>query len=145
MSVVGIYDSYDDQYLTFEEKEMGALEERLKLADVIAGFNIRGFDMKVLAPYLISDYKKWVVLDLLDEIHAVRGAGCNKHCRAMARAGWKLPHPCLVVGDGYLGSQGAPAQVYPEAAEQRCRNYRILNLLTKRRHAEARRLLTPIS
>jgi hypothetical protein len=59
VSVVGIYDSYDDAYLSFEEKDFLKLEERLKLADLIVGFNINGFDMKVLTPYL----------DLLDEIH----------------------------------------------------------------------------
>ena len=73
VSVVGIYDSFDDAYLSFEEGEMSRLEERLKLADLIIGFNILGFDMKVLAPYLITDVKRFRVLDLLDEIVQVRG------------------------------------------------------------------------
>ena len=73
VSVVGIYDSYDDAYLSFEEKDLLRLEERLKLADLIVGFNINGFDMKVLSPYLLMDVKKLRVLDLLEEIHKVRG------------------------------------------------------------------------
>ena len=73
VSVAGIYDAFDDQYLAYEEKDIGKLEERLKLADLIVGFNIRGFDMKVLEPYLIADMRRWPVLDLLDEIHKSRG------------------------------------------------------------------------
>jgi len=73
VSVVGIYDSYDDKYHCFEEKELIRLEERLKLADLVVGFNINGFDMKVLAPCLLMDCKKLRVLDLLDEIHKICG------------------------------------------------------------------------
>ncbi len=69
VSVVGIYDSYDDEYHSFEEKELIRLEDRLKLADVLVGFNINGFDMKVLAPCLLMDCRKLKVLDLLDEIY----------------------------------------------------------------------------
>jgi DNA polymerase elongation subunit (family B) len=73
VSVVGIYDSFDEQYLCFEEKDFLRLEERLKLADLIVGFNINGFDFKVLGPYLLTDVKKFKVLDLLDEIHKILG------------------------------------------------------------------------
>ena len=48
--------------------------------------------------------------------------------------------PRVVVGDGHLGIWGGLAQVYPEAAEQRGWNPRILNVLAKRpkrRPAEA--------
>lgn len=69
VSVVGIYDSYDDRYLCFEEKELMQLEERLKLAELIVGFNIVGFDMKVLSPCLVTDTKRFRILDLLEEIH----------------------------------------------------------------------------
>ena len=55
--------------------------------------------------------------------------------------------PRLVIGDGHLGSWGALANVYPEAAEQRCWNQRLVNVLDKlrkRHQAEAKCLLTPI-
>jgi transposase-like protein len=42
-----------------------------------------------------------------------------------------LPAPKLVIGDGHLGIWGALAAVFPEAAEQRCWNHRILNVLDK--------------
>ena len=37
ISVVGIYDSLDDKYMCYEEKEFKALEEKLKQADTIVG------------------------------------------------------------------------------------------------------------
>ncbi len=51
-------------------------------------------------------------------------------------------------GTATRGTSGAPAQMYPEAAEQRCWPDWILNVvakLPKRRHADGRRLLTPTS
>ena len=39
--------------------------------------------------------------------------------------------PKLVVGDGHLGIWGALANVYPAAAEQRCWNHKIINVLTR--------------
>ena len=73
VSVVGIYDSYDDGYHTFEEKDLTALEARLKLADLIVGFNITDFDMRVLAPYLLTDVHRFRVLDMMVEFQKVRG------------------------------------------------------------------------
>ena len=58
-----------------------------------------------------------------------------------------LEAPKLVIGDGHLGIWGALAAVFPEAAEQRCWNHRLLNVLDKlplKRQAEARSLLTKI-
>jgi putative transposase len=52
-----------------------------------------------------------------------------------------------VIGDGHLGIWGALAAVFPEAAEQRCWNHRLLNILDKlplTRQVEARSLLTQI-
>ncbi|OGW81456.1 MAG: hypothetical protein A3C47_01810 [Omnitrophica bacterium RIFCSPHIGHO2_02_FULL_51_18] len=73
VSVACIYDSKTDSYLGFEEKEMLKLEEILKQADLVIGFNIRDFDMEVLAPYLITPVKNFPTLDLLVEIEKVRG------------------------------------------------------------------------
>ena len=42
-----------------------------------------------------------------------------------------LECPRLVIGDGHLGIWGALRNVYPEAAEQRCWNHKILNVLDK--------------
>jgi transposase-like protein len=66
--------------------------------------------------------------------------------RDLKRRGMKAPG--LVIGDGHLGIWGALSQVYPEAAEQRCWNHRILNVLdkvAKRDQAQAKCLLSTIA
>ena len=58
-----------------------------------------------------------------------------------------MNEPRLVVGDGNLGLWSALRNAFPGAAEQRCWNHRLVNLLTqvpKQRHGEARELLTKI-
>ncbi len=65
--------------------------------------------------------------------------------RDLKRRGLRAPR--LVIGDGHLGIWSALATVFPTAAEQRCWNHRILNLLAKlpkRLQAEAKSLLTKI-
>jgi transposase-like protein len=65
--------------------------------------------------------------------------------RELKRRGLRAPK--LVIGDGHLGIWGALTAIFPEAAEQRCWNHRIMNVLDKlprTRQAEARSLLTKI-
>jgi len=73
VSVACIYDSKADSYFSFEEKEMMKLEEHLKKADLVIGFNIRYFDMEVLAPYLLTPVQNFPILDLLTEFEKARG------------------------------------------------------------------------
>jgi DEAD/DEAH box helicase domain-containing protein len=73
VSVACIYDSIADDYFAFEEKEMLKLEEYLKKADMVIGFNLRDFDMEVLAPYFLTPVKNFPMLDLLVEFEKIRG------------------------------------------------------------------------
>ena len=73
VSVACLYDSRTDQYLSFEEKELIKFEDYLKKADLVIGFNLRDFDLEVLAPYLITPVKNFPILDLLVEFEKVRG------------------------------------------------------------------------
>lgn len=73
ISVAGVYDYLSDRYNCYEEKEVMNFEKRLREADLIIGFNIRRFDMPVLAPYLFSSTADLPVLDLLDDVEAARG------------------------------------------------------------------------
>ena len=53
--------------------------------------------------------------------------------------------PRLVIGDGHLGIWGALATIFPTAAEQRCWNHRLVNLLDKlpkKLQGEAKAMLT---
>lgn len=59
-----------------------------------------------------------------------------------------LRAPRLAIGDGHLGIWGALRDVYPETAEQRCWNHRILNVLDtlpKRVQSHAKGLLAAIA
>jgi transposase-like protein len=65
--------------------------------------------------------------------------------RDLKRRGMECPQ--LVVGDGHLGIWGALRNVYPEVAEQRCWNHKIVNVLgklPKRDHTQAKLVLCHI-
>ena len=87
VSVACLYDSRSGKYLAFEEKEMLKFEEYLKKADLIIGFNVRDFDMEVLAPYLITPIKNFPVLDLLTEFEKARGHRISLQSVAQATLG----------------------------------------------------------
>lgn len=55
-----------------------------------------------------------------------------------------LRSPRLTIADGHLGIWGALAEIFPESAEQRCWNHKLLNVLDqlpRREHPAARALL----
>ncbi len=65
--------------------------------------------------------------------------------RDLKARGMKAPR--LVMGDGHLGIWSALANVYPDAAEQRCWNHRMRNVLDcigKKRQGEAKDLLRKV-
>jgi len=65
--------------------------------------------------------------------------------RGLRERGLRVPR--LVIADGHLGIWSALAEVFPEVAEQRCWNHKLLNVLDRlprRVQAEARSLLTQI-
>jgi transposase-like protein len=61
--------------------------------------------------------------------HRESEAAWSSVLRDLKRRGLRCPK--LVVGDGHLGIWAGLRNVYPEAAEQRCWNHRILNVLDK--------------
>jgi len=73
VSVVGVYDYLSETYITYEEDEIMQLEKRLQNIDLIIGFNIRRFDMPVIAPYFFTPIDQYPVLDLLEDVEKVRG------------------------------------------------------------------------
>lgn len=68
ISVVGIYDYGNDQYRVFREDRLNQLFPILEHAQTIVGFNIRKFDLPVLAPYYVGNISQFPVLDILDEV-----------------------------------------------------------------------------
>lgn len=73
ISVACVYDSGTDSYTAYEEKDLMKLDEVLKRADLVIGFNVRDFDLEVLQPYILTPVKTLPVLDLLVEFEKARG------------------------------------------------------------------------
>ena len=63
------YDTSHGDFETFREADVPALLERLAVADLVIGFNIRRFDYKVLRGYTDNDLSDLATFDMLDAIH----------------------------------------------------------------------------
>ena len=73
VSCAVLYDSAEQVYHEYLEKDMPRFIEHLKQYDCVVGFNIRRFDYKVLSGYSDFDFGKLPTLDLLEEIHKQLG------------------------------------------------------------------------
>jgi len=69
ISCVVLYDSLDDTYLEYMENQVPELIERLKIYDLVIGFNIKRFDYHVLKGYSQFDFRQLSTLDILEEVH----------------------------------------------------------------------------
>src|SRR3989338_6947706 len=73
VSVVGVLDYGTQQYKTYRENELSHLFPVLEHASQIIGFNIRKFDLPVLAPYYLGNVEQFHMLDILEEIEKKLG------------------------------------------------------------------------
>jgi DEAD/DEAH box helicase domain-containing protein len=73
ISVTCTYDYLNDQYASYEESKTSELEKRLQNVGLLVGFNIKGFDLPVLQPYLFQPIDRIPCLDLIDVIQKERG------------------------------------------------------------------------
>ena len=89
VSLVGIYEYASGQYRAFLEHELGALEEVLRASDLIIGFNIKRFDMEVLAPYFKTPIAQFVLFDIMDEVTRLLGHRVSLDSLAEATLGQK--------------------------------------------------------
>jgi len=69
VSVAVVFDSLEDRFLVFEEHEVDALLAHLGKADLIVGFNVKGFDYHVLRAYSSDDLKALPTFDILEDVH----------------------------------------------------------------------------
>lgn len=84
VSVVGTYSYADDTFRCFEEKDFVVLEELLKNASRVVGFNSKHFDFPVLSPHLSLPLHTVTHLDLMEDIE--KGAGFRVSLDNLARA-----------------------------------------------------------
>ena len=73
VSVLCAYSYDEDKFYSFEEKDLSSFEKMLFAAGRVIGFNIKGFDIPVLRPYLNLSPVTVPLLDLMDDV--VAGVG----------------------------------------------------------------------
>ena len=64
------WDSREDRFITYFEDQIDELIGLLRRADLVVGFNVIGFDYRVLRGYSRYDFRKLKTLDILREVHA---------------------------------------------------------------------------
>lgn len=71
VSLVGVYSYQKDRFKAFREEEFAVLEDWLRAAGQVVGFNLYGFDYPVLEGHLDFDLNKVETIDIMDEIRRV--------------------------------------------------------------------------
>jgi DEAD/DEAH box helicase domain-containing protein len=70
MSLGIVWDSQQQEFVTYFEPDVDALIAHLQRADLVVGFNIIGFDYSVLRGYTRFDFQQLNTLDMLRDIYA---------------------------------------------------------------------------
>ena len=78
------WDSREDRFITFFEDQIEELIGLLQRADLVVGFNVIGFDYRVLGGYSRYDFRKLNTLDILRDVHA--SLGCRVSLDSLAAA-----------------------------------------------------------
>tara|TARA_Y100001960_G_scaffold319372_1_gene390602 strand:- start:698 stop:1336 length:639 start_codon:yes stop_codon:yes gene_type:complete len=68
LAVGVVWDSLDQDYFVYEEKDAKKLVEKLRTADLVIGFNVISFDYRVLQPYSDFDLEEIKTFDMLDDV-----------------------------------------------------------------------------
>jgi len=73
VAVAVTFSTETDRFHIFEEDELEFLFEQLSRADLVVGYNIRGFDYRVLSRYTKASLAGLPTLDLMDDVGQVAG------------------------------------------------------------------------
>ena len=68
LAVGVVWDSLDQKFFTYEEKDARQLADKLRTADLVVGFNVIGFDYTVLQPYSDFDLQEINTFDMLVDV-----------------------------------------------------------------------------
>jgi DEAD/DEAH box helicase domain-containing protein len=71
LAVGVVWDSVDQEFFTYEEKDARQLVDKLRTADLAVGFNIIGFDYTVLQPYSDFDLQEIKTFDMLVDVKKI--------------------------------------------------------------------------
>jgi DEAD/DEAH box helicase domain-containing protein len=69
LAVAVVYDQPKDRFYVYPEERAGELVKDLQAFDLIVGFNIKGFDYRVLGAYTPFDFRALPTFDILEDIH----------------------------------------------------------------------------
>lgn len=144
-TVARLKEKWHDEFVEWGNRSLGHLEVVYVWVDgvyVKAGFEKEKSAVLVVLGALSNGRK--VVLGISSG-YRESTESWSAVLRGLKRRGMNCPK--LVVGDGNLGIWGALANVYPEAAEQRCWNHKMVNVLDrlpKKEQPEAKRLLQSV-
>ncbi len=69
VSCAVVYDSKEDRFFEFLDDRVPQLIEYLIGLDLVVGFNIKRFDLRVLSGYSDFDFRKLRTLDILEHVH----------------------------------------------------------------------------
>lgn len=144
-SVARLKAAWQAEYDTWRQRDLADLEPVYIWADGIyvkAGLEKDKAAILVLIAALRDGRKVVLAVEPGERESTASWSALLRRCKQQG-----LRCPKLVLGDGHLGLWGALANVFPDAAEQRCWNHKIRNVLDKlpkRVLAEARALLTPM-
>jgi DEAD/DEAH box helicase domain-containing protein len=84
VAVAVTFSTETGRFHIFEEEELEFLFEQLSRADLVVGYNIRGFDYRVLSPRSPRPLDSLPTLDLAEDV--ARAAGHHVKLEALARA-----------------------------------------------------------
>ncbi len=88
ISVVGAYWYPENKFLTFLTNELPLLEDLLKKAELVIGFNLKEFDYPVLSNYLKElNFNALKTLDILEEAKKYLGRKINLESIAQGTLG----------------------------------------------------------
>jgi DEAD/DEAH box helicase domain-containing protein len=73
MSIGIVYSFSDDAFRAFGERDVASLVETLTAAELVIGYNLIGFDYKVLEGYCHTEWTKVPTLDLMLDLQAKLG------------------------------------------------------------------------
>ena len=83
LAIAVTFSTADQQYTTFQEEEVEQLINQLTEADLIVGFNLKGFDYVVLRPYTRVNLWQLSTFDMLE--HVKRALGFRLSLDALAK------------------------------------------------------------
>jgi len=112
ISVVGVFDYLNDEYISFEEGELGLLEERLSKKPLLVGFNSKSFDTPILQQYINFDISKFPQLDIMEEL--VKALGHRVALQSVASA---------TLGEGKSGDGLEAIRLYREGRMDELKSY----------------------